>query len=108
MQVFNLSIDVKPPVNPFTEERDLSFNNIDSLFEFITEDLLGWKNFVKENNVPYQNMNLQKVVTFLPNYSFSKINLIAFPTLIEKLNPFIAVSFKSEFVREIVPPPPKA
>lgn len=77
------------------------------MFEFITEDLLGWKNFVKENNVPYQNLNLQKAPTFTPNQSFTKITLHAVPTHIRKLNPFIAVSFKSEFVCEIIPPPPK-
>lgn len=108
VQVINLSVDVRPPLNPYTEERDLSFNNIDSMLEFITEDVLGWKNFIKENNVPYQNLNLQKAPTFLPNQSFAKIILQAVPTHIRKLNPFIAVNFKSEFVREIIPPPPKA
>ncbi len=108
VQVINLSMDVRPPMNPYTEERDLSFNNIDSMLEFITEDVLGWKNFIKENNVPYQNLNLQKAPTFLPNQSFAKITLQAVPTHIRKLNPFIAVNFKSEFVREIIPPPPKA
>lgn len=81
VQVFNLSVAVHANLmNPYTLQRDLSINNIDSFFEYLTEDIFGWKNFVKENNVPNQNMNLQKTFSNLSQeYILSKVSQVILP-----------------------------
>lgn len=108
IQVFNLSVAVHANVmNPYTLQRDLSINNIDSFFEFLTEDILGWKNFVKENNIPSQNMNLQKT---LSNLSQEYIVHRAIPVMLPETSIQIGgestLYFPHPYV-EISTPPPK-
>jgi hypothetical protein len=108
VQIINLSTDIKPPMNKYTGQRDLSFNNIDSMVEYILEDALNLGNVIKENNDPYRNLNIQNFQTFSPTFNSDPVHNCDYLVLNGDLLPHYILSFKSEFIREIIPPPPKA
>ncbi|MGH2645108.1 MAG: hypothetical protein ACRDE2_14235 [Chitinophagaceae bacterium] len=108
MQIINMSTDIRPPMNEYTGQRDLSFNNIDSMVEYILEDVMNLGNVIKETNKPYRNLGSQAFQTFSPTLSSDYFNYCDYDVLNGGINSNYIISFKSEFIREINPPPPKA
>ncbi len=108
VQIINMSTDIRPPMNKYTGQRNLSFNNIDSMIEYILEDVMNLGNVIKENNNPYRNLNIQAFQTFSPTFTSNYFNYCDDAVLTGDLLPGYIISFKSEFIRDIIPPPPKA
>jgi hypothetical protein len=108
IQVLNLSFSnlaVKEPVfsRPGTET-----NQIDSAIEYITEDILGWDNFIPEKHESHQEKHFIKVSNcFL--YCERPISP-AINTCNENMqvNAIFIPGSLSEYDQEINPPPPKA
>lgn len=108
VQIINMSTDIRPPMNKYTGQRDLSFNNIDSMLEYVLEDVMSLGNVIKENNNPYRNLDVQGFQIFSPTLTSDYFYYGDCAVLNgDLLSPYI-ISFKSEFIREINPPPPKA
>lgn len=108
VQIINMSTDIRPPMNKYTGQRNLSFNNIDSMVEYILEDVMNLGNVIKETNNPYRNLNIQAFQTFSPTFTSDYFNYCDDAVLNGDLLPRYIISFKSEFIRDIIPPPPKA
>lgn len=108
VQIINMSTDIKPPMDKYTGQRNLSFNNIDSMVEYILEDVMKLGNVIKETNKPYRNLNIQGFQTFSPTFTSNYFNYYDYAVLNDDLLPGYIISFKSEFIRDIIPQPPKA
>jgi hypothetical protein len=104
--IFNFSIDSRD-ANPDSLQEDLSFNDVESFYEFLLEDALGFENAVEEHDERDQEDG--GAVEYKQVY----ISAIAFP-----IQDFLAVLKQVEFPDfpddrlvtsffEIDSPPPK-
>lgn len=108
VQVMNMSTDIRPPMNKYTGQRNLFFNNIDSMLEYILEDVMKLGNVIKETDTPYRNSGSPASQIFSPVFTSNLVQFYDYPVLDGNLLPNYIISFKSEFIKEIIPPPPKA
>ena len=89
----------------------LSYNNqIDCAFEYITEHLLGWDNYIPENKArtDHQANHLHKTAGF---YCYAETALQHEITVNQSLGrnyPFTLSSVTNGFIGDINPPPPKS
>lgn len=108
VQIINMSTDIRPPMNKYTGQRNLTFNNIDSMVEYILEDVLNLGNVIKETNKPYRNLGSQAFQTFSPTLTSDYFNYCDYDVLNGDLLPNYIISFKSEYFQAKTPHPPKA
>lgn len=106
--ILNFSIDSRD-ANPDAIAEDLSFNDIESFYEFVLEDVFGIENAVDE----YDERDEEDggSVVFKKTYITSSFEGIVYPIKIadepQKFSPYYQSAFASTTI-EIDAPPPKA
>lgn len=108
LQVLNLSFSNLAVKEPVFSQPGTETNQIDSAIEYITEDILGWDDFIPEKDKAPADKHFIKVSNcflycerpFSPAVNTcnnnTRVNTIFIPDPLSKYN------------REINPPPPKA
>ncbi|MBS1599212.1 MAG: hypothetical protein JST75_13390 [Bacteroidetes bacterium] len=107
LQILNLSFSNLAMQESSSPNSGAENNQIDSAIEYITEDLLGWNNFIPEQHKAHQDKHFVKGA--------------AQPLFCERISPPVHISINknnktccefissilSEYHVEINPPPPK-
>jgi hypothetical protein len=110
IQLLNMSFN---NLNCFYSDETVSTicypNQIDSIYEFVTESLLGWENFVPENlsNQGHPAIHFHKTANIC--WYIDKIQPVRATLISTKTNYYqwVLSSVPSGYVGDINPPPPK-
>jgi hypothetical protein len=107
LHFLNLSIDAKDP-NPDTIPEDLSFNDIESVTEFIAEIVFGWHNAFEEHNEP--DCDEGGALDFYKFYSSNQSVRITLHTFSQTLSREFYIKNSDDVlapVKDIHSPPPR-
>jgi hypothetical protein len=109
LHIFNVSIDT-PDAQPDYIAEDLSINDIESVVEFVLEDVLQINNAIAEydesDNDDKPGFEAKKTVSFYPSIQFNF--LIQAPLNYTNAETPYNKALPSDYISDIVPPPPKA
>ena len=111
IQTLNLSFNNLN--NFFIEESDNSIsyhNQIDSAFEYVTEHLLGWDNYVPENKSQTDHQSNHQIHKTGNWSNISLVNSHMIPKKLYQISkhfPFVISTTLTGFKMEVNPPPPK-
>ena len=111
IQLLNLSFNNLNNFFSGQPESTISYHNqIDSAFEYVTEHLLGWDNYVPENKsrTDHQANHLHKVGSICLYVPYAPVEIVRDEFAPAQNYPVAIFSTTKGFEMEVNPPPPKA
>lgn len=110
LQILNMSLNNAgghPAYN--TPASHTIHNRVDCAFEFITENLMGWENFIPENGAQsnHQANHLHKSLSVCWYLEPARVELPYLKHEAVKDYPVTLCGLAAGFIRDITPPPPR-
>ena len=108
LQVLNLSFSNLAMEGHVFSGQGIENNQIDSAIEFITEQVLGWNDFVPEQHKAHQDRHFLKVNTCSLFCERTALPASTISTSDDYAHPVFVAGSLTEIQQEINPPPPKS
>jgi hypothetical protein len=113
VHILNCSVDAPDPQPDYIPE-DLTYNDIESIVEWVLEDVLNIENAIPEHdeddNEEGFSLEMKKIVWFPPVFEgkFKFAPPLTKDEISKNLNLYYLAHLRSQFCREVTTPPPQA
>lgn len=108
--IFNISVDA-PDADPDSQPEDLSYNDMESVVEIILEKYLGFDNAIAEHDEPDDDSDNSTTIEIVKDLSVTDFYTcdfsISIPCNTLTIETPYDIAFASDYISEIIPPPPK-
>jgi hypothetical protein len=113
VHILNCSVDA-PDAQPDNIPEDLTYNDIESIVEWILEDVLNIENAIPEHDEPDNedgfSLEMKKIVWFSPIFEgkFKFAPSLTTDETSKNLGLYYLAHLRSQYHREVTTPPPQA